>query len=192
VILVPVGALPGLGQILAMPILNVMCPNKHRPFSTGIEIAEDKKESVAKSENVFAVSLLQNRARLDAGRGIFWRRQDRDVSLNRRRVRREVADIEHRREQPSGPFSVALPAVPRALRLPCPFLPEIGSSISCCLSNVSLYLVLQTLEHAENGVRHRLFLIARLRCSPRACLERLFRGVGMLQRLGLNFGSVSV
>ena len=33
-------------QILAMPILNVMCPNKHRPFSTGIEIAEEKKDSL--------------------------------------------------------------------------------------------------------------------------------------------------
>ena len=29
-----------------MPILNVMCPNKHRPFSTGIEIAEEKKNSL--------------------------------------------------------------------------------------------------------------------------------------------------
>ena len=34
-------------QILAMPILNVMCPNKHRPFSTGIEIAEEKKDSLS-------------------------------------------------------------------------------------------------------------------------------------------------
>jgi hypothetical protein len=34
------------GQILAMPILNVMCLNKHRPFSTGIEIAEEKKDSL--------------------------------------------------------------------------------------------------------------------------------------------------
>jgi hypothetical protein len=30
-----------------MPILNVMCPNKHRPFSTGIEIAEEKKDSLS-------------------------------------------------------------------------------------------------------------------------------------------------
>ena len=29
-----------------MPILNVMCPKKHRPFSTGIEIAEEKKDSL--------------------------------------------------------------------------------------------------------------------------------------------------
>jgi hypothetical protein len=34
------------GQIRAMPILNVMCPKKHRPFSTGIEIAEEKKDSL--------------------------------------------------------------------------------------------------------------------------------------------------
>ena len=27
-----------------MPILNAMCPNKQRPFSTGIEIAEEKKD----------------------------------------------------------------------------------------------------------------------------------------------------
>jgi hypothetical protein len=29
-----------------MPILNVMCPNKHRSFSIGIEIAEEKKDSL--------------------------------------------------------------------------------------------------------------------------------------------------
>jgi hypothetical protein len=29
-----------------MPILNVMCPNKQRPFSTGLEIAEEKKDSL--------------------------------------------------------------------------------------------------------------------------------------------------
>jgi len=29
-----------------MPMLNVMCPNKHRPFATGIEIDEDKKDSL--------------------------------------------------------------------------------------------------------------------------------------------------
>ena len=34
------------GKILAMPILNVMCPDKLRPFSTGIEIAEEKKDSL--------------------------------------------------------------------------------------------------------------------------------------------------
>jgi hypothetical protein len=29
-----------------MPILNVVCPNKHRPFSTGLEITAEKKDSL--------------------------------------------------------------------------------------------------------------------------------------------------
>ena len=53
-------------------------------------------------------------------------------SLIRRRVRREVADIEHGRLQPSRPFSVALPFVQRALQFPCPSCQKSAATYRSC------------------------------------------------------------